>query len=243
MRNLPLKEYQMIKRRHNMLRVLLVAGFLFLSLVNGYTAPCYGTKMPQKNKIFIGAQTHSIFKRYLKDNQGTLKSWQNLFLLSYGVFDWLSIDLKGGAGYIKQHPSGSDELDYPSYLGGGYGFRLKLYDAKNTKAVFGFQHISIHPKTISIGADKHKAVLDDWQFSCLASRDFKKITPYLGVRWSRLDYIHWVSDNRKRNKSELTKSVGFILGFDLPVTKNCWLNTEGQLFDSEAVAFSLNYSF
>lgn len=243
MRSLPFKEYEMIKKSHSLLQVLLVAGFLFFLLSSGYAAPCYGTKMPQKNKIFIGAQTHSIFKRYLKNSQGKLRSWQNFFLLSYGVFDWLSLDLKGGAGYIKQHPSASDELNYSAYLGGGYGFRLTLYDAKNTKAVFGFQHISIHPKTISLGADKHKAVLDDWQFSCLASYDFKKITPYLGVRWSRLDYIHWVNGDRKLNQSDLTKSVGFIFGFDLPLAKNCWLNTEGQLFDSAAAAFSLNYSF
>jgi hypothetical protein len=199
--------------------------------------------MPGEKEIFVGFQTHSIFKRYLKDNQGTLRSWQNFFLLSYGVFDWLCIDLKGGGGYIKQHPSRSNELDYPVYLGGGYGFRVKLYDAKNTKAAFGFQHISIHPKTISLGADKHKAVLDDWQFSCLASYDFKKITPYLGIRWSRLDYIHWINGKRQLRKSDLTKSVGLIFGFDLPVSNNFWFNIEGQLFDSEAAALSVNYSF
>ena len=224
------------------IRLLFIVFIFFLS-ANSYAAPCYGTKMPKKNKIFIGAQTHSIFKRYLKDDQGKLKSWQNFFLLSYGVFDWLSLDLKGGAGYIKQLPLGSDELDYPTYMGGGYGLRLKLYRVKNTKVVFGFQHISIHPKTIYVGADKHKAVLDDWQFSLLASYDFKKITPYIGTRCSRVDYIHWLNDNRKRHKSNSAKSMGLILGVDLPVTTNCWINLEGQLFDSEAAAFSLNYSF
>jgi len=43
--------------------------------------------------------------------------------------------------------------------------------------------------------------------------------------------------------SDLTKSTGFIFGLDLPLTKKAWLNLEGQLFDSEAVAFSMNFGF
>ncbi|MFA4843121.1 MAG: hypothetical protein WC658_04735, partial [Candidatus Omnitrophota bacterium] len=31
-----------------------------------YAAPCYGTKMPEKHKAFLGLQTHSVFKRYLE---------------------------------------------------------------------------------------------------------------------------------------------------------------------------------
>jgi hypothetical protein len=43
--------------------------------------------------------------------------------------------------------------------------------------------------------------------------------------------------------SDLTKSTGFIFGLDLPLTKQTWINLEGQAFDSEAVSFSVNYSF
>ncbi len=109
--------------------------------------------------------------------------------------------------------------------------------------VFGFQHISVHPHTIFLGAVKRKAVLDDWQFCAAISYDLKKITPYLGTKWSRVDYIHWVDGERKRQKSDLTKSIGLVFGFDLTLTKNAWLNLEGQFLDSEAIAFSVNYSF
>jgi len=207
-----------------------------------YAAPCYGTKMPPKKEIYLGLQSYSIFKRYLEHEAGKLRSLQELFLLSYGVYDWLSIDLKGGAGYIKQHPTGSDELDYPTYMGGGYGFRLKLFKGQDTQWVFGFQHISIHPKTIDVGPRKHKAVLDDWQFSTLISYDLKKVTPYCGARWSRADYIHWIDRQRDRVKSDLKKSFGLIVGFDFPITKRVWLNLEGQFLDSEALAFSINYN-
>jgi len=226
------------------LKMTAIFLFVFLGVnFNCYAAPCYGTKLPQKNRIFIGTQSYSVFKRYLKNDFGELRSQQEFFLLSCGIFDWLSLDLKGGAGFIKQHPPGSDEQDYPTFLGGGYGFRVKLYEKKNTKMVFGFQHISIHPETISIAGAKHKAVLDDWQFSALVSYDFKKLTAYLGARWSRLDYIHWINRDRKREVSDLTKSAGLILGLDIGVTKNAWLNLEGSCLDSQALASSLNYSF
>lgn len=221
-------------------------GILFLTAyfpVYSYAAPCYGTKLPAQGKFFLGVQSHTVFKRYLEDNLGKLRSTQGFLLLSYGAFDWFSLDLKGGAGNIKHRPVGSDEIDYPTFLGGGYGFRLKAYDERDVKIVFGFQHISIHPYRIFLGDVKEKAVLDEWQFSLLASYAFKKITPYIGTKWSRSDYIRWVQGNRKREKSDLAKSAGLVLGFDLPVSRRTWINLEGQFFDSEAIAFSLNYSF
>jgi len=224
-------------------RALLIFILVFCFAFPAYAAPCYGTKMPKKKEFFAGAEAYSIFKRYLKGQYGKLRSAQEFVLLSYGVFDWLSIDLKGGAGFIKQHPIGSDELDYPTSFAGGYGLRFKLYDKKDYKMVLGLQHISVHPESIHLGSVKHKAILDDWQVSVLVSREFSKFTPYLGTRWSRIDYIHWVGEDRKREMSDLTKSVGFIFGLNLPLTKKIWLNLEGQLFDSEAAACSLNYSF
>ncbi len=220
---------------------VLVFGFWISDFA--YAAPCYGTNMPGKNKISMGLENNNIFKRYLENSYGKLRSTQYFLLLSYGVFDWLSVDLKGGEGNIRQHPVTSDEIDYPAYLGGGYGFRLKLYDKRNIKMAFGFQHVSIHPHTIFIGAVKHKAVLDDWQFSALVSYDFKKAAPYLGTRWSRLDYIHWQDGERNRVKSDAGKSVGLIVGIDVALPKNFWINLEGSFFDSEALACSLNYNF
>jgi hypothetical protein len=43
--------------------------------------------------------------------------------------------------------------------------------------------------------------------------------------------------------SDLTKSIGFIFGLDLPITEKFWINLEGSVFDSEAVAFSANFKF
>jgi hypothetical protein len=199
--------------------------------------------MPKQKEFFAGVETYSIFKRYLEDEYGKVRSTQYFFQLSYGVFDWLTVDLKAGSGNVKQHPVGSDEIDYTSNFAGGYGLRLRLYEKDNIKAVFGFQHISVHPKSTHLGDVKHRAILDDWQVSLLASYDFKKITPYLGTRWSRIDYIHWTGSEKKRVMSDLTKDIGLIFGFNLPITKKAWLNLEGQFLDTEACALSVNFNF
>jgi len=208
-----------------------------------YGASCYGTKMPGKGELFGGIQAHTIFKRYLENEYGKMRSTQYFFQLSYGIYEWLSLDLKGGAGNIKQHPVGSDEVDYPSSFAGGYGFRLKFYEREKIDMVFGFQHISVHPRSVRLGDIKNKAILDDWQISLLTSYDFSKFTPYLGAKWSRVDYIHWVEEDRKRKMSDLTKDIGLVCGLDLPLTEKTWINLEGQFLDTEAFAFSVNYKF
>lgn len=226
-----------------MRKALLFLVLIFAPQFAAYAAPCYGTNLPEKKQFFAGVESYSLFKRNLEEDQGRLRSLQNFLLISYGVFDWLSIDLKGGAGNIKQHPAGSDEIDYHSGFAGGYGLRIKAYDKDKVKMVFGFQHISVHPPSAHLGNTRHKAILDDWQFSFLASRDIFKLTPYLGLRWSRLDYIHTIEGERKRAMSDLTKDIGLVYGLDIPITKKTWINLEGEVFDSYALACSVNYKF
>ncbi|MDD4893954.1 MAG: hypothetical protein PHW54_01400 [Candidatus Omnitrophica bacterium] len=226
-----------------MRRAFLIFILIFCFVAPLYAAPCYGTKMPGKKHFFVGLQNYTIFKRYLEHQNGKIRSIQDFLNVSYGVFDWLSIDLKGGAGDVKQHPVSASEVRYYTNFAGGYGFRLKLFDKNNIKSVCGFQHISVHPSSTYVGTVKNKAILDDWQVSFLVSYDFKKITPYIGTRWSRTDYIHKQDGDRKRVKSDQSKSIGLIAGFDLPLSNKIWLNIEGSFFDNEAAAFSLNYSF
>lgn len=210
---------------------------------SGYAAPCYGTRMPEAKHFFVGLQTYSVFNRHLEDGYGKITSLQNFFLISYGVFDWLSIDAKGGGGNINQDPQIGADLKYPAFVGGGYGFRARLYNKNKTKIVFGFQHISIHPKTISVNGSKNKSVLDNWQFSLLVSREFSHITPYLGASWSRMDNIHWLNTVRKLEQSDSGKSAGLVIGADIPLNKKLWFNLEGRFFDETSLAGSINFAF
>jgi len=223
--------------------IMLSLSFAPYGLQPVYGAPCYGTRMPGRNKFFAGVESNMLFKRYLEDDYGKLRSTQYFLDLSYGLFDWLSIDLKGGAGNIKQRPVNSDEVDYSSGFAGGYGFRLRLLDKNKMRMVFGFQHISVHPEKTYLGDIKNRAILDDWQVSLLGSYDISRFTPYAGMKWSRVDYIHWVDTTRKRRMSDRTKDLGLVLGADITLAKNFWINIEGQLFDSEAASVRLNYAF
>ncbi|MCM8757596.1 MAG: hypothetical protein NC900_05825 [Candidatus Omnitrophica bacterium] len=230
-----------------MLRKKLILIVLFVSILfyakRIYSAPCYGPHMPKEKSFVIGVQSHTILKRYLEDEFGKIRSLQNFILLSYGIRDWLCLDLKGGSGYIKQHPLNKDELDYSTGFAGGYGFRLRLYDQNNKKIIFGFQHISAHPKKVSSDNQKNEAILDDWQSSLLFSCEIMKFSPYIGTKYSRLDYIHRWDGQRKRRNSDLTKSLGLILGLDFNIDGRYWVNLETQFFDVEAFSLSINFSF
>ncbi len=227
-----------------MRRIFLLYLFVYFCISNScYAAPCYGAKMPRNNQFFTGLQTYSVVNRYLINQNGKMRSLQNFVLISYGLFDWLCLDLKGGAGNIKQQSSGVERIDYSAYLGGGYGLRLRLYNSEKANMVFGFQHISIHPYKSHKDGIKRKAVLDNWQFSLLVSRPFSIITPYIGTKWSRMDYILWTNGERSRIKSDRTRNIGLIVGADIPLSKQSWFNIEGNFFDTEAFSTSLNFSF
>jgi hypothetical protein len=199
--------------------------------------------MPVKGEFFSGLEAYLLFERDIEAGQGKVRSSQSFLLISYGIFDWLSLDLKVGAGGLKRYGAADDNINYSARFDGGYGFRVKLYEKEKALFVGGFQHISVHPFTVRLNGKKYKAVLDDWQFSLLGSYNFSGITPYIGTRLSRLDYINWIDNNRKRYMSDSGKCVGLIAGADIPVAEKMWFNIEAGFFDSEALAVSLNARF
>jgi hypothetical protein len=227
------------------IRVLLtgVLGCFILSS-SAVAAPAYGTKMPQAKQIFWGFQTYSILSRDLNKDHGDLKSQQEHVLLSYGVTEWFTLDLKASLGTIESDPYIGSNIKYKTPVwGGGYGFRIRLLDRGPWKAVGGFQHISIHPKTVKANGEKHNAILDDWQGSALVSYTLKKFTPYTGFRYGTTDYIHRIDNDADRVYSPESRRVDAVLGLDIPVSEKVWINLEGAAGAGEAVAASVNFHF
>jgi hypothetical protein len=222
------------------LAVITIASIIFS--VPCYSAPCYGTKMPEKGEFFSGLEAYYI-QRPLEKDQGRVKSTQSFLLVSYGIYDWLSLDLKIGIGGIKRYDAASDNINYRPDFDGGYGFRLRLYEKDKIRLVGGFQHISVHPFKARVNGKKYKAVLDDWQGSLLASYDISRFTPYAGIVVSRTDYINWIDDTRKRHMSDTSKPAGLVLGADFSITDKMWLNLETSLFNTKSCALSLNARF
>lgn len=218
----------------------LTVGFCLITS-KVFAAPCYGTDLIPAKSWAHGFESYILFDRDLENSYGSVRSYQHFWLLSYGVNDWLTVDLKAGFGSIKQHPVGADEVDYKTNFAGGYGFRVKLYEDLDSriKAVAGFQHISVHPSSVRLNGVKNRSILDDWQLSFLVSKDFLKLTPYIGVKLSRVDYIHWIEEDRERRMSDLTESLGLVLGVDIPFSNDAKINIESHFFDESAVSFSI----
>lgn len=207
-------------------------------------APCYGTHLPAKKKWFGAVEYNFIIERKLKNSQGRVKNPDQFITLSYGVFDWLSLDLKGGTGKLFYKDSEYGDQEFSTSFSGGYGFRIKLWENKNNaaKIVAGFQHISVHPRRVHTADGRYTVVVDEWQGSCLGSIRIKKFDPYLGFKYTAYDLIRWLRDtNRKRYKSE--DNWGLILGTDFWISDNIKLNFEYHLLDEKAVSISLGFDF
>jgi hypothetical protein len=73
---------------------------------------------------------------------------------------------------------------------------------------------------------------------------FKKVTPYAGIKAGRMDYTFWVNEHdRNRVKGDETKLIGLVLGMDIDVCKNTWINLEVQAGDAKALIAGINFKF
>ncbi|MEI6437410.1 MAG: hypothetical protein WCO69_01520 [Candidatus Omnitrophota bacterium] len=223
----------------------IMTGVLAASLLSvassAFASPAYGTKMPAKNQAFWGLQDSYIRRRTLEHDQGSVRSLQNFLMLSYGVSDWLSLDLKGSLYSTFRHdPQSGDRMAYKNPIwGGGYGFRVRAYESGPVKAVVGFQHFSIHPKTVKANGQRNNGILEDWQGSALISYSMKPFTPYIGPRYTLTDYIHDLDNNRKMIKSVDGRRLSLVTGVDIPLSDRVWVNLEGDWQDGGTFSTSV----
>ena len=209
-----------------------------------YAAPTDGTNMPYKSKYITGYQNNTIFKHDLADSYGNIKSSQNYYTLSYGVFDWLAIDGKIGFGDVREKGGDHPKVDHNYGFAGGYGFRLRvLDDAKNrVRIVTGFQHTSTHPASRNLNGDKREAIYEDWQGSLTASKDVGIVTPFAGAKVSYGNLIQKTNDIDRKNRPP-KYYAGAVVGCDIKVTKNTYLSLEGHFIDETSLSAGAYYKF
>jgi len=209
-----------------------------------HAAPVWGPIMPAAGKIHAGLQTHSVLDNKLEGIHGEDQSLRQFVELSYGLSDRVSIDLKAGIGNIRYYPDSGSKLVYNSGFAGGYGFRVKAYDKDRLRVVAGFQHISVHPRADFDGPVKYEAILDDWEANVIAGYRWGRVMPYAGIKAGRRDYTYWVDDHdRNRVKSDAGHVVGLVLGMDIAVHEDVWINLEAQMLDATAVAAGVRFEF
>ena len=209
-----------------------------------YAAPTDGTNIPYKGKYITGYQNNIIFKHDLADSYGNIKSDQHFYTLSYGVFDWLTLDGKIGFGDVREKGGDHPKVDHHYGFAGGYGFRLRvLYDDKNkVRIVTGFQHTSTHPASRDLNGDKREAIYEDWQASLVSSKDIGRITPFAGAKLSYGDLIQKTNEIDRKVRPP-AYYAGVIIGCDIRLTKNTYIGVEGHFIDETSLSSGIYYTF
>ena len=231
-------------RRSLKSKVLIISLFLIMAARETYAVPSYGTEMPEKRKGFVGYQSNVIFKRDMSDSYGNIKSVQDFLDISYGIFDWLSIEGKIGVGDISRKGGEHPKVDYNYGFAGGYGFRIKVFDdtRNKVKIVTGFHHISVHPPSRNLNGDKQEAILDDWQCELVTSKDIGRFTPYVGGEAVLKDLISRVNEIDRKVRPPLYYG-GVIAGCAVHMTKELSVVVESHFIDETSLSTGIYCKF
>lgn len=230
------------------MRNIKVYGLLVLLLFTAYpplsAAPTDGTNIPYKGKYITGYQNNSIFKHDLAGSYGNVRSLQNYYTLSYGVFDWLTLDGKIGFGNLREKGGVHPKVEHNYGFAGGYGFRLRVMDdaANKVRVVTGFQHTSTHPANRNLNGDKRMAIYEDWQASLVSSKDVGIVTPFAGAKVSYGNLIQKTNDIDRKNRPP-KYYAGIVVGCDVRLTKNTYLSVEGHFIDETSLSAGAYYKF
>lgn len=209
-----------------------------------HAAPTDGTDVPLKNGCITGYQNNTIFKHDLSDSYGNIKSSQNYYTLSYGVFDWLALDGKIGFGNAREKGGVHPKVEHNYGFAGGYGFRLRvLEDEKNNvRIVTGFQHTSTHPASRNLNGDKREAIYEDWQWSLAASKSIGRIKPFAGAKISYGNLIQKTNEIDRKNRPP-AYYAGVFIGCGIKLTKNTFLSVECHFIDETSLSSGIFYTF
>lgn len=229
------------------MRNLIVYGTIAILLLTSYSlyaAPTDGTNIPYKGKYVTGYQNNSIFKHDLGNSYGNVRSDQHYYTLSYGVFDWLTLDGKIGFGSLREKGGVHPKVEHNYGFAGGYGFRLRvLDDAKNkVRIVTGFQHTSTHPASRNLNGDKREAIYEDWQASLVSSKDIGIFTPFAGGKISYGNLIQKTNEMDRKNRPP-KYYAGAVLGCNVKITKNTYMGVEAHFIDETSLTSGIYYKF
>jgi hypothetical protein len=229
------------------MRNIKVYGLILVLLFTAYSlsaAPTDGTNIPHKGKYVTGYQNNSIFKHDLSNSYGNVRSLQNYYTLSYGVFDWLTLDGKIGFGNLREKGGTQAKVEHNYGFAGGYGFRLRVMDdaANKVRVVTGFQHTSTHPPDRNLSGDKRMAIYEDWQLSLVSSKDVGVFTPFAGAKLSYGNLIQKTNDIDRKNRPP-RYYAGVVIGCDIKLTKNTFISLEGHFIDETSLSSGIRYTF
>lgn len=237
--------YEVSNKMKKILFTILLTSFLiFLLHKNKAMAiPTFGTLMPKVGQWQAGLRSDLIFQRDIKDYDNAQTS-AYYYKASFGFADWFCLDGLIGLGNVRAELANDKELRYPFNFSGGYGWRAKLYQNEKYGIdwVWGFQHVSTHPKNQWNNGKKYQIIWDEWQFSTVLSKRIFSFIPYCGMKWS-FTYLISKVDNERHRRLSNGPPIGLVVGTDLRMNDYIYLNVEGRFFDEAAVnaGFTVRY--
>ena len=222
---------------------LVVTSFLIFYPEVSFAAPTCGVHMPKRNTVDFGIEGYSLRCYKTKDEvQAKLKGDGVFLSLTYGIFDWLVMDLKFGSSSIRNDVFEATKYDYGASWGGGYGFRWQLYknEDKGIKIITGIQHMSIHPKANDLNT-KRKSILDDWQVQLLISKLWKSLDFYGGIKSSIGRYIR--KFNETSETVSLDEHISAVVGTEFYINDKWHLNLEARFLEEDSFTLGIRYQF
>lgn len=223
---------------------IVIISFTFAGAL--FAAPSNGTRLLEGGKIEAGYEYSNMFKRPLGRSYGNLRTADHFFILSVGIFEWLTLDGKVGAGDVRLKGGiHLPKLEFRTGFAGGYGLRVRFFEHAGTgvRIIVGAQHLSVHPQDRSIDDDKYESFLDDWQVCGLVTRKFKYLTPYAGMKLSDCELVYNINKHDKKRRYSLDH-IGFVFGSDFWILEDrIRVNVEARLFDENAFSTAVAYMF
>ena len=172
----------------------------------------------------------------------------------YGLTDWLSVYGKIGGAFIEvDDPSITKKGDNPSTKNSFGGnlltslqVKTRLFEHKRTGVEWDGSLQYVDMRAGHNG--KNEGRWHEWQFATSLARAFGRIKPYLGAKFSVVDFAYKVREEGvllRHDKYEEDHPLGFFVGTDVSLGQHedVILNVETGYVDGADIAVSLAYLF
>ena len=180
--------------------------------------------------------------REIRDGDGVrydTESWRLLLKGSYGITDWLEGYLRAGGATLKIRGTPFDSN--PGWAGGG-GLKLTFLDPPGHPLKYSLGGQFLYLEAEDRDAKGKWFEYDLWLGA--AYKDGKRMTPYGGVVYSRVDGK--MKDFPAKPTLDEFKSptaMGLFFGVDWRLSQRLYLGIDARLFGEYSGTFSARYAF
>jgi hypothetical protein len=165
----------------------------------------------------------------------------------YGLTDWLSIYAKVGWAYLRVEDGtsldGANDFGSNLLLGAQLKSRLWQNAKKNWEWNGSIQYLWVgapHRR------NKNQGEWQEWQVATTTARAFGRLKPYVGVKYSLVDFDFKVRKSGETIQSGTYKQegrVGPVLGTDYLVGEDVIVNVESAYIDGAEVTVAVAHAF